>query len=355
MPDYEPAVILSACRLPIAIAGGALSALSAVDLGAVVVREATRRSGLGASDLGDVILGCVWPETLGLNVGRSAACRAEVPPDVPGETVNRLRGSGLQSVVHAVEATRVGYTEVVLAGGAESMSHVSEATRLDALKLWRDNTPSPSDIEARFGVSCHDQAEWLTAQRALAETALSDGRFAAELVPIDRGEGPSGPRHVVAVDDLACADTPAVEQDNAAALIVATAERAARSGRPPLARILSFASTGTDAAGAATIQATVTTKALGRAKLDAAHIDLLEMNETFAGQALVAARTLAIDPSRVNRHSAAFSLGLCPGAAGARLLVTLVHALRARGGGHGVAALDAGQQMGLAMVIAVDG
>jgi acetyl-CoA C-acetyltransferase len=123
MPDYEPAVILSACRTPIGSFGGTLKDLSAADLGAVVIREAIRRAGVQPSDLGDVLMGCVLQGGAGMNVARQAAIKAGVPHEVPAETVNRVCGSGLQAVVHAVEATRVGYTELVLAGGTESMSN----------------------------------------------------------------------------------------------------------------------------------------------------------------------------------------------------------------------------------------
>src|SRR2546425_11522153 len=123
MPDYEPAVILSACRTPIGSFGGALKDFSAVDLGAIVIREAIRRAGVKPGDLGDVIMGCVLQAGAGMNVARQAALKAGVPQEVPGETVNRVCGSGLQAVVHAVEATRAGYTELVLAGGTESMSN----------------------------------------------------------------------------------------------------------------------------------------------------------------------------------------------------------------------------------------
>ena len=123
MPDYEPAVIISACRTPIGAFGGALKDLSASDLGAVVIREAVRRAGIEAMELGDVILGCVLQAGTGMNVARQAALKAGVPHEVPAETVNRVCGSGLQAVVHAVEAIRVGYIELMLAGGTESMSN----------------------------------------------------------------------------------------------------------------------------------------------------------------------------------------------------------------------------------------
>src|ERR1043165_8527353 len=123
MPDYEPAVILSACRTPIGSFGGSLKDLSAADLGAVVIKEAINRAGVKPIDLGAVIMGCGLQGGAGMNVARQAAIKAGVPHEVPGETINRVCGSGLQAVIHAVEATRVGYTDIVLAGGTESMSN----------------------------------------------------------------------------------------------------------------------------------------------------------------------------------------------------------------------------------------
>src|SRR5262245_64253971 len=123
MSDYEPAVILSACRTPIGSFGGSLKDFSAVELGAIVIREAIRRADVRPADFGDVIMGCVLQAGAGMNVARQAAIKAGVPQEVPAETVNRVCGSGLQSVVHAVEATRVGYTDLILAGGTESMTN----------------------------------------------------------------------------------------------------------------------------------------------------------------------------------------------------------------------------------------
>src|ERR671920_1776913 len=123
MPDYEPAVIISACRTPIGAFGGALKDLSAVDLGAIVIREAIARAGIDAADIGDVIMGCVLQAGAGMNVARQASLKAGVPVEVPAETINRVCGSGLQAVVHAVEAVKAGFIDVMLAGGTESMSN----------------------------------------------------------------------------------------------------------------------------------------------------------------------------------------------------------------------------------------
>src|SRR5436190_16129716 len=123
MPDHEPAVILSACRTPIGSFGGALKDCSAADLGAIVIKEAIRRAGVEPFDLGDVIMGCVLQAGAGMNVARQAAIKAGVPVEVPAETVNRVCGSGLQAVVHAVEAVKAGFIDLMLAGGTESMSN----------------------------------------------------------------------------------------------------------------------------------------------------------------------------------------------------------------------------------------
>ena len=207
MPDYEPAVILSACRTPIGSFGGALKDLSAADLGAVVIREAIRRAGVEAKDLGDVIMGCVLQAGAGMNVARQAALKAGVPQDVPGETVNRVCGSGLQAVVHAVEATRVGYTELVLAGGTESMSNApyilkgarwgyrmghARSPRLDAPRRADVRHPGaatwaspPKRSSSRFKVSREDQDAFAAESQRRAEAAIRSGLFKDEIVPVE--------------------------------------------------------------------------------------------------------------------------------------------------------------------------
>jgi acetyl-CoA C-acetyltransferase len=395
MPDYEPAVILSACRTPIGSFGGAMKDLSAADLGAVVIREAVRRAGVEARDLGDVIMGCVLQAGTGMNVARQAALKAGVPQEVPGETVNRVCGSGLQAVVHAVEATRVGYTEMVLAGGTESMSNapyvlkgarwgyrMGHAEVVDSM-LAEGLTcaiggchmgMTAEEIVTRFNVSRADQDAFAAESQRRAEAAITGGLFKDEIVAVEipqrkgdpiRFDTDEYPRSATTAEKLA-ALKPAFKKDGsvtagnasgindgAAAVIVASAGLAQKLGKKPLARILSFASTGVDPAimGMGPVEATK--KALQRAKLTAADVDLFELNEAFASQSLAVARELGLDAAKVNTRGGAIALGHPIGASGARILTTLIYALRARGGGKGVASLCIGGGMGIAMAIEV--
>jgi len=395
MPDYEPAVILSACRTPIGSFGGSLKDFSAVDLGAIVIREAIRRADVRPVDLGDVIMGCVLQAGAGMNVARQAAIKAGVPQEVPGETVNRVCGSGLQSVVHAVEATRVGYTDLVLAGGTESMSNapyilkgarwgfrmghgeVYDSMLLEGLTCAMGGCHmgiTAENIATRFNVSREEQDAYAAESQRRAEAANTTGLFKEEIVPVSIPQRKGDPvtfdtdeypRAGTTVDKLAglkpafkkdgtvTAGNASGINDGAAAVVVATAERAAKLGRKPLARILSFASTGVDPAIMGMGPVPAVKKALDRAKLQASDIDLFELNEAFAVQAVAVVKELGLSCDKVNTRGGAISLGHPIGASGARVLTTLIHALRARGGGKGVASLCIGGGMGIAMVIEV--
>src|SRR5436190_23482056 len=395
MPDYEPAVILSACRTAIGSFGGALKDFSAADLGAIVIKEAIRRADVKPIDLGDVIMGCVLQAGAGMNVARQAAIKAGVPQEVPGETVNRVCGSGLQSVVHAVEATRVGYTDLVLAGGTESMTNapyilkgarwgfrmgngeVYDSMLLEGLtcaigSCHMGNTAE--NIASRFHVSREEQDAYAAESQRRTERAIKAGLFKEEIVavqiPQKKGDPiafdtDEYPRAGTTVEKLAVLK-PAFKKDGtvtagnasgindgAAAVVVATAERAARLGRRPLAKILSFASTGVDPAIMGMGPVPAVTTALERAKLRTSDIDLFELNEAFAVQAVAVLKELKLDASKVNTRGGAIALGHPIGASGARVLTTLIYALRAKGGGRGVASLCIGGGMGIAMVIEV--
>lgn len=397
MPDYEPAVILSACRTPIGSFGGALKDLSAPDLGAIVIKEAVKRAGVDAKDLGDVILGCVLQAGAGMNVARQAALKAGVPKEVPAETINRVCGSGLQAVVHAVEATRVGYTEIVLAGGTESMSNapyllpgarwgyrMGNAQAIDSM-LAEGLTCAmggchmgitAEEIVTRFNVSREDQDGFAAESQRRAEQAILQGLFKDEIVPVeipqkkgapaivDRDEYPrsgttaeklAGLKPAFKKDGSVTAGNASGINDGAAAVVVATAERAKALGRTPLARVLAFATTGVEPAIMGMGPVPAVRKALERAKLDASQIDLFELNEAFASQSLAVARELTLNPATVNTRGGAIALGHPIGASGARILTTLIYALKQQGGGKGVASLCIGGGMGIAMVVEVFG
>lgn len=395
MPDYEPAVILSACRTPIGSFGGALKDLSSVDLGAIVIREAIRRADVKAADLGDVIMGCVLQAGAGMNVARQAAIKAGVPHEVPAETVNRVCGSGLQSVVHAVEATRVGYIDMVLAGGTESMTNapyllkgarwgyrMGHGEAYDTLIAEGLTCAmggchmgiTAENIASRFHVSREDQDAYAAESQRRADAAIRSGLFREEIVAVDIPQRKGDPitfdtdeypRAGTTADKLAglkpafkkdgsvTAGNASGINDGAAAVVVATSERAHKLGRKPLATILSFASSGVDPAIMGMGPVSAVQKALDRAKLKVSQIDLFELNEAFAVQAVAVMRELGLSADNVNTRGGAISLGHPIGASGARVLTTLIYALRARGGGKGVASLCIGGGMGIAMVIEV--
>jgi len=395
MPDYEPAVILSACRTPIGSFGGALKDFSSVDLGAIVIREAIRRADVQPRDLGDVIMGCVLQAGAGMNVARQAAIKAGVPQEVPAETINRVCGSGLQSVAHAVEATRVGYTDLMIAGGTESMSNaayilkgarwgfrmghgeVYDSMLLEGLTCAMGGCHmgiTAENIASRFKVCREEQDAYAAESQRRAEAAIKGGLFKDEIVPVQIPQKKGDPiafdtdeypragttaeklgalRPAFKKDGTVTAGNASGINDGAAAVVVASAERAARLGRKPLAKILSFATAGVDPAIMGMGPVPAVTRALERAKLKASDIDLFELNEAFAVQAVAVLKELGLGADTVNTRGGAISLGHPIGASGARVLTTLIYALRARGGGRGVASLCIGGGMGIAMVIEV--
>ena len=387
------AVILSACRTPIGSFGGALKDLTAADLGAIVIREAIARAGINAADIGDVIMGCVLQAGAGMNVARQAALKAGVPVEVPAETVNRVCGSGLTAVVHAVEAVKAGYVDILLAGGTESMSNapfimkgarwgyrMGNAEIIDSMLAegltcaikgcHMGNTAE--EIVKRFNVSREDQDAFAAESQRRAEQAVKSGVFNDEIVAVEipqkkgapiRVERDEYPRAGTTVEKLAAlrpafakdgtvtAGNASGINDGAAALVVASNDRAGKLGRQPLARILSYCTTGVDPMimGMGPVEALK--KAADRAGVSLQDLDLFELNEAFASQSLAVVRELGLDAAKVNVHGGAIALGHPIGASGARILTTLVHALRARGGGRGAASLCVGGGMGTAMIV----
>jgi acetyl-CoA C-acetyltransferase len=390
--DFE-VVILGACRTAIGSFGGALRDVSAVDLGAVVLREAIRRSGVAPADVGDVILGCVLQAGAGMNVARQAGLKAGLPNEVPGEVVNRVCGSGLQAVVHAVEAIRIGYVDTMLAGGTESRSNapyllpgarwgyrMGNAEAVDSM-LSEGLTCAIADchmgvtaeeVANRFGVSREDQDRFAAESQRRAAAAIQSGAFADEIVPVEirqrKGEPlpfavDEYPRPGTTVEKLATlkpafakngsvtAGNASGINDGASAMVIATAAKAQQLGVRPLARILSYVSTGVDPKIMGIGPIPAVRKVVDRAGLQLADIDLFELNEAFAAQSVAVIRELQLDPARVNVNGGAIALGHPIGASGARVLTTLVHALRARRLRHGIAALCVGGGMGVAMAV----
>ena len=389
----DNAVILSACRTPIGSFGGVFKDLSAVELGAVAIREAIARANVKAMDLGDVIMGCVLQAGAGMNVARQAALKAGVPVEVPAETVNRVCGSGLQAVVHAVEAVKAGFIDLILAGGTESMSNapylmkgarwgyrMGNAEIVDSM-LHEGLTCAingchmgitAEEVARRYRVSRPDQDAFAAESQARAEKAIASGVFDDEIVPVpvpqkkgeavvvSRDEYPRAgttPEKLAALkaafakDGTVTAGNASGINDGAAALVIATEKWAKQNGRAPLARILSYCTTGVDPMimGMGPVEAM--RRAVDRAGLTLGDLDAIELNEAFAAQSLAVVRELGLSAAKVNVHGGAIALGHPIGASGARVLTTLVHTLRKRGGGRGAASLCIGGGMGTAMVV----
>ena len=393
MSNRDDAVILSACRTPIGSFGGALKDLTAAALGAVVIREAIGRAKVAPADVGDVIMGCVLQSGAGMNVARQAALQAGLPIEVPAETVNRVCGSGLQAVVHAVEAIRVGYVDTIVAGGTESMSsapyllkgarwgyRMGHGEVVDSM-LGEGLTCAinachmgitAEEVAARYSVSRADQDAFAAESQRRAAEAIEQGRFTEEIVAVEIPQKKAGTLRF-AVDEYPRAGSTAEKlgalkaafktdgsvtagnasgiNDGAAAVVVSTAAKAQALGTQPLARILAYASTGVDPKVMGIGPIPAVRKVLERAKLEPGQIDLFELNEAFAAQSLAVVRELELDASRVNVNGGAIALGHPIGASGARILTTLLYALRARRLRYGVAALCIGGGMGIAMAV----
>jgi acetyl-CoA C-acetyltransferase len=387
------ALLVSACRTPIGSFGGALKDLSAADLGSAAIREALVRAKVAPADLDDVIMGCVLQAGIGMNVARQAALKAGVPVEVPAETINRVCGSGLQAVLHAVEGVRSGYANVIVAGGTESMSNapyllkgarwgyrMGNADVIDSM-LSEGLTDAihschmgmtAEQVAQRYNVSRADQDAFSAESQRRAAAAIAGGAFKAEIVPVDvpqkkgdavRVDTDEYPRPGTTVEKLATlkpaftksgsvtAGNASGINDGAAALVVMNHETARQRGAVALARVLAHAITGVDPMVMGVGPISAVRKVLDRAGLQASAIDLFEFNEAFAAQSLAVVRELGVDPARVNVNGGAIALGHPIGASGARILTTLLYALKARRLRYGVASLCIGGGMGIAIAV----
>ena len=387
------AVLLSACRTPIGSFGGAFKDLTAPQLGGIVIKEAITRAGVTPDQVQEVILGCVLQAGAGMNVGRQAALAAGLPVSVPAETVNRVCGSGLTAVVHAVEAIGAGFVDVLVAGGTESMSNapyllkdarwgyrMGHAEALDSM-LSEGLTcamahchmgDTAEAIATKYGVSRSDQDAFAAESQQRAEAAIASGAFDDEIVAVDvsQKKGPAQrvlrdeyPRPGTTAEKLAAlkpafakdgtvtAGNASGINDGASALVVASDSMAAQLKRAPLGRVIAYATVGVEPRYMGIGPVPAIRRALERAQLALSDIDLFELNEAFASQSLAVVRELGLDPHRVNVHGGAIALGHPIGASGARVLTTLLYALRRHGGRYGVASLCIGGGMGTAMVV----
>lgn len=393
------AVIVDAVRTPIGRYGGALRDVRPDDLAAVVIRALLERNpAVPPEAIDDVYFGCAnQAGEDNRNVARMAVLLAGLPETVPGVTVNRLCGSGLEAVAQAARAVWCGEGEIFIAGGTESMTRAPfvmakaaapwarQAEVYDTTLGWRFVNPRLAErypplslgetaerVAERWSVSREDQDRFALQSQMRCAAAMQAGRFDAELVPVPV-PGRDGRTQLVTRDEHPRPDTtleklsrlaPAFRKDGtvtagnssgindgAAALLVMSARRAEALGLTPMARILATAVAGVDPSLMGIGPVPATRKALARAGLSTGQLDLIELNEAFAAQAVACIRELGLDPARVNVNGGAIALGHPLGCSGARILTTLVHEMARRGSRYGLATMCIGVGQGIAMVV----
>jgi 3-oxoadipyl-CoA thiolase len=390
--------IIDAVRTPIGRHGGALAGVRPDDLAAVVVRALLDRTELDPATIDDLILGNAnQAGEDNRNVARMAALLAGLPIAVPGQTVNRLCGSGLQAVNAAFHAILAGEGDIFIAGGVESMSRAPYVQLkpdigyprgapevADSVLGWRFVNPrmraewtvslgETAEIVAdRYGIDREAQDRFALESQDRAVRAQGEGRFGAELVPVEipqrRGspvlvEADEHPRPGLTLEKLAklepvfrvggtvTAGNSSGLNDGAAAVLVVSSERARALGLTPIARIISTAVAGVEPECMGIGPVPATRLALARAGIGVGDVESIELNEAFAAQSLACIEELELDPDRINVNGGAIALGHPLGCSGARIMTTLVHELRRRGGGHGVATMCIGVGQGIATVI----
>jgi 3-oxoadipyl-CoA thiolase len=379
------AVLLSAVRTPVGRYGGALAAVRPDDLAAHVIAAAVDRAGVPAAEIEDVYFGAAnQAGEDNRNVARMAALLAGLPQEVAGVTLNRLCASGLSAVVSACHAVRAGDGDLFVAGGVESMSRAplvtskpeyGDETVWDTTLGWRFPNPrmermfplesmgeTGENVAERWSVSREDQDAFALESQRRHAAAVAEGRFADEVVPVEGVERDEHPRPDTTAEKLA-ALKPAFREggtltagnssginDGAAAIVVANEERAEELGAEPLGRFVASAVAGVDPRVMGIGPVPAVRKVLTRAGLQVGDLDLVELNEAFASQSLQVIRELGLDPEKVNVNGGAIAIGHPLGMSGARLVVTLLHELRRRGGRYGLATLCVGVGQGQAAI-----
>ena len=394
MPEIREAVIISAVRTPVGKFLGSLKSFKATDLGAIVVRESVKRAGVAPEDVDEVIMGCVIQAGLGQNPARQAALRGGLLPAVSAVTVNKVCGSGLKSVMMAAQGIQLGDTDIVVAGGMESMSNAPyllpqarEGYRLgngvlvDAMihdGLWDAFNDyhmgcTGEVVSEKYNVSRAEQDEYALNSHLKAAAAIKAGKFKDEIVPVEIPQKKGEPI-IFDTDETVREDTslealarlkPAFQKDGtvtagnapgvndgASALVVTSLERARALGVEPMARIAAQATSGVEPALVMMAPVEAIRKVLRKAGWSLSEVDLIELNEAFAVQAVAITRELGLDPARVNVNGGAVALGHAIGQSGSRLLTTMLYEMKRRNVHRGVAALCLGG--GNAVAIAIE-
>jgi acetyl-CoA C-acetyltransferase len=393
MSTIKEAVIISAARTPVGKFLGALKSFKATDLGAIVVREAVKRAGVKAEAVDEVIMGCVIQAGLGQNPARQAALRGGLPDKVSAVTINKVCGSGLKAVMMAAQGVQLGDTEIVVAGGMESMSNAPyllskarEGYRLGNGKildsvindgLWcafdDQHMGCTGELVAeRFNVSRQEQDEYALRSHQKASAAIRSGKFKDEIVPVEIAQK-KGPAIIFDTDEPVREDTsieslaklkPAFKEggtvtagnspgvnDGASAVVVTTKELAESLGIEPMARIVAQATSGVEPKLVMMAPVEAIRKLLAKTGWSITDLDLIELNEAFAVQAVAILRELELDPDKVNVNGGAVALGHAIGQSGSRLLTTMLYEMKRRDAHRGIAALCLGGGNAVAMAV----
>ena len=388
-------VLAGACRAPIGTMGGALSSLSAVELGSLIISEALKRANVPAGEVDMVYMGCVIQAALGQNVARQCAVKAGVPVETPALTVNVVCGSGLAAVNMGAALIASGDADIVVAGGTESMSNapfalpkarfgyrMNNGTLVDTMvndALWDAFNNyhmgiTAENVAERWGISRQELDEFSACSQQKCARAMETGRFKEEIVPVivkqkkqtvvvDTDEGPR-PTTTVEIlsklkpafkpDGVVTAGNASGINDGAAAVVLLSEEKAKALGVKPMARFVAGALAGVDPAIMGVGPVAASKKAMAKAGLTVEDFDLVEANEAFAAQSVAVARELKFDPEKLNVNGGAIALGHPVGASGCRILVTLLHEMQKRDAKRGLATLCIGGGMGCATIVERD-
>jgi len=388
----EEIVIVGAARTPIGKFGGSLASVPAARLGAHVIRKALERAGVAPDQVSEVIMGQVLTAAVGQNPARQAAIWAGLPDMVPAMTINKVCGSGLKAAMLGAQSIANGDADIVVAGGQESMSQsphalmgsrdgfrMGDAKMIDTMivdGLWDVYNQyhmgvTAENVAKEYAVTREEQDEFAVRSQNKAEAAQKAGRFRDEIVPyeVPSRKGPvmfaddEYPRHGATVEAMkglkpafdkngsVTAGNASGINDGAAAVVLASSRKAKELGLKPIARIKAFASAGVDPKYMGMGPVPASKRCLARAGWEPKDLDLMEINEAFAAQAIAVNRQMGWDLARVNVNGGAIALGHPIGASGCRILVTLLHEMRKRDAKKGLASLCIGGGMGVALAV----
>lgn len=386
-------VIVGAARTPIGSFGGALKSVPTRTLGAIAVKEAIKRAGIKAEDVDEVVLGCVLQGGLGQNVARQIALDAGIPEEVPAMTLNKVCGSGLRSVSLAAQIIKAGDADIVVAGGAENMSMAAYAVpsarwgaRMNNTKmidmmvndgLWDAFNDyhmgiTAENIAEKWGLTREELDEFSVKSQNKAEAAIKAGKFKDEIVPVEVPQRKGAPvvfdtdehpkfgsamekvaklRPAFKKDGVVTAANASGINDAGAAVVVMSKEKADELGLTPLCTIKSYASAGVDPKIMGIGPVPSSQKALEKAGMKVADLDLIEANEAFAAQSVAVGKELGFDAEKLNVNGGAIALGHPIGASGCRILISLIYEMQKRDAKTGLATLCIGGGQGTALVV----